>query len=44
MQVLFGYIHNWTHIANWCVVGRGSKNEHSKDTCLKDIGLCLQVY
>jgi hypothetical protein len=28
---------NWTvPIVDWCVLGRGSKNKHHKDTCLKD--------
>ena len=26
----------------WYVVRRGSKSKHHKDTCLKEIGLCLQ--
>ena len=29
-------------IFEWCVVSCGSKNEHQKEMCLKEIGLCAQ--
>ena len=32
----------WTPIFEWYVVMCGSKNRHPKDTCLKEIGLCVQ--
>ena len=31
-----------TPIFEWCVVTCGSKNEHQKSICLKDIGICAQ--
>jgi hypothetical protein len=31
----------WTRIFDWCVVWWGSKEQHQKDTCFKEIGLHL---
>ena len=35
---------NQTPIFNWCVVQWGSKNKHHTYTCLKEIGVRLQVF
>ena len=32
-------LENWTAICEWCVVRCGSKNEHQKDMCSKEIGV-----
>ena len=34
---------NHTPMFDWCVVGWGSKYKRHKDTCLKEIGLHLQI-
>ena len=34
--------HNQTSKSEWCVVRCGSKNEHKKDMCLKEVGLHAQ--
>lgn len=33
------YDFDWTSIFEWCMAGCESKNEHSKDTCWKEVGL-----
>jgi hypothetical protein len=34
---------NQTHVFDWHVIRRGSKSKHHNDTCLKEIGLRLQI-
>lgn len=35
---------NQTYVSDWCVIRRGSKNTHHKDTRLKEVRLHLQFY